>query len=242
MLSLTVKTRKIYGKKVKQLRAQGLIPAVLYGPKIKPMALEVDRKEFARFYKEAGESSIIKLTVNSRQGELRATKNRIGEEEHLALIKRADRNPLSGGFLHVDFFQPLLSERVAAAVPLVFEGEPPAVKELGGTLVKNILELEVKALPQDLPKEIKVDVSGLKAFEDEILVKDLIVAKKVEISRAPHDVVAVIMAPEKVEEELESPIEEEVEKVERAAGADKEAETEQARPDEKAKKEEKREQ
>lgn len=98
---------------------------------------------------------------------------------------------------------------------MVFDGESSAVKELGGTLVKNIHELMIKALPQDLPKEIRVNVSSLKTFEDVILIKDLEVNEKIEILKDSKDVVVSVSPPEKVEEELKKPIEEKVEEIEK---------------------------
>ncbi|RLI18237.1 50S ribosomal protein L25, partial [Candidatus Bathyarchaeota archaeon] len=108
------------------------------------------------------------------------------------------------------------------------------VKELGGTLVKNISEIEIKALPQDLPHEIEVNVEGLKTFDDAILVKDLNVSEGVEILKEPQDVVAFVAEPEKVEEELEKPIEEKVEEVAKVEEKEKEeAEEEKEEKEEK---------
>jgi len=178
------------------------LPAVLYGPKIKTaQPLELDEKDFEKVYQEAGESSLISL--------------KIGKENFQVLIHQSQKDPLSGTFLHIDFYQPILTEKTEVKVPLLFEGMAPAVKELGGTLVKNISEIEVEALPQDLPHEIKVDLSILKAFEDYILVKDLSVGDKVKILRTPEEIIAQVLPPEKVEEELEKPIEEKVKEVEK---------------------------
>jgi large subunit ribosomal protein L25 len=100
-------------------------------------------------------------------------------------------------------------------VPLVFEGEPPAVKELGGTLVKNILEVDVKALPEKLPHEIKVNVEKLKTFEDAVLIKDLEVPQGVEILKDPEETVALVTPIQDIEGDLEKPIEGDVESVEK---------------------------
>ena len=183
-------------------RKQGFVPAVLYGPEVKNISLEINAKEFEKLYNEAGESSLINVVVSKK--------------EYPVLIYGTDLDPLTNSFIHVDFYQPILTEEVEASVEIIFEGESPAVKELGGTLVKEIQEIEVKALPQNLPHEIKVDISNLKTFEDEILVKDLALPANVSVSKNPEDIVAMVAAPEKVEEELEKPIEEDVEKVESA--------------------------
>ncbi len=202
MLTLEAKIREKTGKEVKSLRKKGILPAVLYGPKIKNLNIELDLEEFENIFKEAGESSLISLEVN--------------KDKFLVLIHETKKDPLTEKIIHADFYQPILTEEIEAAVPILFEGEAPAVKELNGTLVKEIQEVEVKALPQNLPREIKVNVDGLKTFEDEILIKDLKLPEGVKIQKGPNEIVAIVTPPEKVEEELEKPIEEKVEEVEGA--------------------------
>jgi len=201
MLSLSAKIRKEVGKKVKALRKKGVLPGVLYGPKIKTaQPLELDEKEFEKVYQEAGESSLISLEV--------------AEKKYPVLIHEVDRDPLAGKPIHIDFYQPRLDEEVEVTIPIIFEGFSPAVKDLGGTLVKNIQEVEVKALPQNLLHEIKVNVEKLKTFEDNILIKDLILPREVKIIRDLEEIVAQVSPQAKVEEELARPIEEKVEEVE----------------------------
>ena len=212
MLALSVKNRESRGKKVKNLREKGVLPAVLYGPKIKTQPIEVDLKEFEKVYKEAGESSLVSL--------------RLDKKEIPVLIHEVQKDPISGNPSHIDFYHPILTEEVEATVPLIFEGEAPAIKELGGTLVKEIQEIGVRALPQDLPHEIKVNVETFKNFEDEILVKDLKIPEGVKILKEPDEIVAKVLPPEKVEEELEKPIEEKVEEVEKVEEEKKEIEEE----------------
>lgn len=201
MLNLTAKIRKDTGKKVKSLRDKGVLPGVLYGPKVENTILEIDLKEFEKVYDEAGESSLFSLKLDKK--------------EYLVLIHAVELDPMTQTPIHVDFYQPKLDEEITADIPLVFEGEAPAAKNLGGTLIKNIHELEVKALPQDLPHEIKVSIDKLETFEDSVLVKDLVVGDKVKIVKKPEEIVALVSPPTKVEEELEKPVEEKVEEVER---------------------------
>jgi large subunit ribosomal protein L25 len=201
-LKISAKIRKEKGKKLKSLRKRGILPAVLYGPKIKNLNLEIEAKEFERTLEKAGESSLISLELKGEK---------LKDKEFLVLIHDVQRDPLTQKPIHVDFYQPLLKEKIESKVPIIFEGEAPAVKEFGGTLVKNISEIEVRATPQNLPKEIKVDISNLKTFEDAILVSDLKLPKGVEIKRAKDEVIARVLPPEKMEEEVKEKVEEKVE-------------------------------
>jgi len=211
MLSLSAKIREKTRKKVGDLRKKGILPSVLYGPKIKSQSIETDLKEFKKVYEKAGESSLISLQVGVSSDQKSGKEN---GKEFLVLIHETQQDSISGEITHVDFYQPILTEEVEVAVPILFEGEAPAVKELGGTLVKEIQEIEVKALPQNLPHEIKISVESLKTFEDEILIKDLELSEGVKISKEPDEIVAKVVPPERVEEELEKPIEEKVGEVE----------------------------
>lgn len=199
MLKIEARKREIIGKKVKTLIKQGILPAVLYGPQVKNLPLELNTKEFYKIYKEAGESSLISLQVENKSFPV--------------LIHDVTRDPVSDNPIHVDFYQPILTKEVEATVPLVFGGESKAVRDLGGTLVKEIQEIEVRALPQNLPHEIKIDISKLETFEDEILIKDLQIPQNVKIKKDINDIVALVIPPEKIEEELKKPIEEKVEEV-----------------------------
>jgi large subunit ribosomal protein L25 len=209
MISLSAKIRKETGREVMALLNAGKIPAVVYGPGEKNASIEVDAQEFKKVLHEAGESSLVELNV---EGE---------KEKRLVLIHEIQRNTVEDTFIHVDFFQADLKEETEAEVPLIFEGESSAVKDLGGTLVKNMSEVEVKALPQNLPHEIKVSIESLKTFEDRILIKDLILPKDVKITANPEEIVASVLAQENVEEELTTPIEEKVEDVEKVEKDDK---------------------
>lgn len=224
MLSLSAEIRKEIGKNTKPLRTEGKLPAVLYGPKIKNISLELDYKSFEKIYKEAGESSLISLKVK-------------GEKKiYQVLIHDIQEDPLTGDFLHVDLYQPSLEKKIEAKVLLVFEGEAEAVKNLEGTLIKNITEVEVKALPQDLPHEIRVNIERLKTFEDHIKISDLEIPQGVEILKDTEEIVASVVPPTKVEEELEKPIEEKVEEVEKVEEEKKEKEEKEEKEEEKEEK------
>ena len=201
MFNLLAKIRQSLGKKTNDLREQGLLPAVLYGHNKKTQSVEIDYKEFERLYKQAGESSLVSIEIEGKKIPV--------------MIYEVQKDPISGKFLHADFYQVNLAEKIEATIPLVFEGESPAVKDLGGTLVKILHEIDVKAKPEDLPKEIRVDISVLKTFEDSLEVKHLKVSVGVEILRNPEDIIAEVKPVEKIEEELAKPAEENVEGVEK---------------------------
>jgi large subunit ribosomal protein L25 len=201
MLTIDAKIRELKGRKTEELRREGMIPAVLYGPGVENKDLTVTGKEFANLFRQAGKSSLVGLRVENEA------------KNFMVLINDLSVDPVSGKTIHIDFYQPDLKKEIEADVPLVFVGESPAVKDLGGTLIKNFDEITVKALPADLPREIKVDISVLKTFDDAIAVKDLTVAGKVELLKNPEEIVALAAAAQKIEEELEKPIEEDVDSV-----------------------------
>ena len=211
MTLLSVKKRDDK-KNVKQIRESGRIPAVIYGHKTENTLLDIDYKEFAGVLNEAGESSLVELNI---EGE---------KEKRPVLIQEAQKDPVSDKFIHVDFFQPSLTEEVEVEVPVVIEGVSLAVKELGGTLVKNISEISVKALPQNLPQEIKVSIEALNTFDDHILVKDLVLPENVKVLLSPEEIVVSVAEPAKVEEDLAEEIKEDVEGVEKVEKEKKEGE------------------
>jgi len=222
MLSLKAKIRKETGKQVEKLRKKGQIPAVLYGPKIENLSLEIGLKEFTKAFQEVGESSLVKLEV--------------GDKNFLVLVHALEIDALSQKPIHIDFYQPKLDEEITVSVPIVFEGESPAVKGLGGTLVKNIHQVEVRAFPQNLPHEIKVNVGKLEKFGDNILIKDLVLPEGVKVLKGPEDIIVLAAEPQKVEEELAKPIEEKVEEVGKVE--EKKPVAEEAAPAEETKKKE----
>ena len=212
MIKLSAQARKDFGRKTKSTRQADKIPAVVYGPGVKNASIVIDYKDFQKTFKQAGESSLVELDID-------------GEKvKRPVLINEIQKDPVSDKFIHVDFFQASLKEEVEATVALVFFGVAPAEKDLGGTLVKNITEVEVKALPQNLPHEIKVSIEGLKTFGDHILIKDLILPENVKVLKKPDEIIASVAEQQKVEEELEKPIEENVENVEKIEKEKKEKE------------------
>lgn len=198
-LELKAQMREDVGKKLKSLRKQGIIPAVVYGSGHKPISIQIDYKEFEKVFEKAGESTIIKLKVNLPADKAGSPKLKVDDKN--VLIYDIAKDPVSDKFIHVDFYQVRMDKAIKAEVPLVFAGEAPAVKTLEGVLIKNITEVEVEALPKDLPREINVDISVLDSFDKHIRVKDLILPPGVKLHLDPEEVIVSVLPP-RAEEEI----------------------------------------
>ncbi len=189
MLKLTAKPRTVFGKKIKPLRQTGQVPAIVYGDKKEATPVLLDLPEFKKVLALAGESTIISLELNGQGREV--------------LIHDIQIDPLSGKPIHIDFYIIRQDKELEVAVSLVFEGVSLAVKDLGGSLVKVLHELEIRALPKNLPHDIKVDISTLKTMDDQILIKDLLLPAGVKSVLEANEVVAAITeAGEEVIEEV----------------------------------------
>ncbi|MAG44807.1 50S ribosomal protein L25 [bacterium] len=227
MLKLKAKIRKITGKAVKQIRKEELIPAIFYGFKVKNQNLELKYREFINIYKQAGESTLIELIID-------------GKKPEPVLVHAVQTHPVSDKILHIDFLKVNLKKLIKTNVSLEFIGEALAVKDLGGILVRSITELEVQALPLDLPSQVRVDISSLKTFDDSIKISDLKVSKKIEIL-TDKDIVVATVSPPRTQEELEKleekPEQEIPEQAKEEAEEGEEAEKEDAKEPEEEKKE-----
>jgi len=197
---LKAKTRQETGRQVKQLREQGLIPAVTYGNGIKSQNLVVEYNPFASVFKKAGASSLVDLIID-------------GGAPIKVLVYEVTQDPLSDRWAHIDFYQVKMTEKLRAKIPLKFVGEAPAVKELGGIFVKGFDEVEVECLPGDLVTTIEVDLSSLKTFADTLHLKDLKLPSGIELVLKTNEVLAKVAAP-RSEEELKALEEKPEEKVE----------------------------
>lgn len=179
-MELKVQTRNIFGKKVKALRQQGLIPAELYGHGIKNLHLSLPAKEFKNVLKEAGESTVINLLTEDNK-------------TLPVMIHDVKTDSLSGEILNVDFYQIKMSERIRVHTPIEFIGEAPAIKTKGGILVKTLKEIEVEALPNDLPRKIEANLIQLDEINKSISVKDLKISDRVKIFVSPETIVATVI-------------------------------------------------
>lgn len=194
-MELTAQKREIMGKAVKTLRSGGFIPAELYGKEFENIHLSIFEKDFHKIFGEAGESTIINLAVNG--------------EKIPVLINDVFTDPLSNKISHIDFYRVRMDEKTEVSVPFEFVGEAQAVKEKKGILIKAMHELEVRALPADLPHNIKIDVSGLAETGETIHVKDIKPIKGVEIlAELEAVIVTVTEIVEEVVEEKPASVEE----------------------------------
>lgn len=184
---LKVTDRKITGRKVKTLRAEGLLPANLFGKDIKSKSITVDRKGFQDVFKKVGETGLVELQMDKGKATV--------------LVSNVQLHPVEDTVMHVDFRQVNLKEKIVASVPVEVVGESPAEKQGLGTMVQMINDLEIEALPADLPEKIDVNVGKLEEVDATILVKDLKVdTKKVTIVDDPEGIVVKI---EGIQEEKE---------------------------------------
>ncbi|HDP70215.1 MAG TPA: 50S ribosomal protein L25 [Actinobacteria bacterium] len=187
-VELNVKPREEVGKeKAKKLRGKGEIPAVMYGHKAKNQLFLINEGEFNYLGQHGGTGGIFKLTM---EGEKKAQN---------AIIKEIQKDPLSDRVLHVDFMKIAMDEAVTTVVSVVITGESPGVKA-GGVLQHGVWELNVKALPKDLPSNIEVNVSSMEVG-DLIKVKDLPLPEGVEVLNSPEELIVSVVPPSKIVEE-----------------------------------------
>ena len=189
--------REILGKKVKHLRHNGLIPAVVYGKKVAPVHISVGIKDLLKTIEVAGTSSLISLEIP--------------DGKHNVLVDAVQYDPRSSAPIHVDFREVIMTEKLQTEIPLTFIGEAAAVEQLQGTLITPVDAVEVECLPGDLVHAIEVDTSVLNTFEDQIKVSDLKVPAGIIILTDPDEVIAMVEEPRSEEElaELETPTAEE---------------------------------
>ena len=213
--TLEVAPRTTVGRHVSGLRRQGLVPGIIYGHSVKPLTVEIPGKDFAKMFHRTGRSHLLQLRV---------------EGERVArpvLIKELQINPRTAEPVHVDFFQVNLLEKLTVQVPVVLVGEAPATKFDAGELLHLIHQLEVSCLPDAIPGEIDIDVSGLAEIDDAVRISEVQLPEGVELAAAldPDEVIAKIAAP-RVQEEEAAPEEEEGAEV--AAEGEPQAESESA--------------
>lgn len=184
------------GKKLKDLRSEGLVPGVVYGQGKEPTLIQVDEPVLAKTFSQAGTNQLIELAIDKDK-----TVN--------VLFHEIQRDPMTQRIRHFDFYTVRMDEKIKTEVPIHFLGEAPAVHKLSAILVKNLETIEVEALPVNLPENIEVDLSGFEEIGDAVHVRDLAVPNGVEFITDPETLI-VKTDPPRSEEEL-AELEEEVE-------------------------------
>ncbi len=190
MQEILVKTREKVGKGLNVLRRDGALPAVLYGEDIPSTPVSISRKDFEKALARAGETSLIAVKLDHGK-------------TYNVLIHDVARDPLTLKPIHADFYAVNMDKPIEAKIPLNFVGESPAVKNESGILVKVLHELEIKALPKDLPHAIEVDLAPLQKLDDKIHVRDIKLPPGVEV-KADSGEVVVLVEPPRAEAELEA--------------------------------------
>ena len=210
-IELNAEKREVLGSAVKRLRKDGYLPAVLYGKGQETLPLQVLTQDFSKIYKLAGESTLVYINI--------------GDQSYPTIIHDITRDALSDELLHADFYKVRLDEKIKAMIPVVFENESSAVKDLGGIFVRNVNEMEVEGLPQELPHEIKIDISELKNFGDQILLKNVKLSAGLKLIGSEDEIIATIQEPIS-EEELQKSLEQSTASVEDVEVIKKEKEEE----------------
>jgi large subunit ribosomal protein L25 len=209
-LELKAQTRSERDDKAKKVREAGFVPANVYGPGAPNKNIKIKEIDFKHIFDIAGESHLINLVID-------------GEPTVKVIVKDVQKDPTRDKVIHVDFYRVDMKKKITTEIPLNFIGEPKAVKELGGTLVKNMDSAEIRCLPGDLVDKIDVDLSGLNTFDDCIRMSDLKLPPGLELVGETNETVASVVEPAKEEEIIE-----EKEEVEEGAPAEeKEAEEEE---------------
>lgn len=183
---LKAKLRDIFARQAKKTKTDNEICAVVYGPHVKNRNLFINYNEFVQIFRQSGQSTLIDLTID-------------GEADTKVLIHDIAHDPVSGRYIHVDFYQLDMNKKLEVTIELKFVGESPAVKEKGGTLIKVTDTLEIECLPKDLVKEIDVDISTLTDIDQHIYAKDIKLPAGITLVTDPE---AVIISSEEVREEI----------------------------------------
>ena len=219
-IELKAEKRTIIGKRVKSLRREGIIPALLYGPKTQPLAIQCDGRELRQVLARAGGTNLISLRIDD------------AGKPKMALAREVQRDAMTNELYHVDFYQVVMTEKVTAEVNIILIGQPPAVQQKEFMLLQGADSVEIECLPGDLIHSIEVDLSKL-GIDDAIYVKDLQVPDNITILTEDEELVAKVQylyIPE--EEEVEEEVEVAPEEVEVIAKGREEVEEEEAPPEE----------
>ena len=182
-LNLSVNKREVTGKKVSDLRSNGLTPIHMYGPEIESSPLQCDSKILDRVITDAGTNIPVTVNVDG------------GEQDNLCFIREVQYHPVTNKVLHVDFMKVQVGKPVRAQVPISVIGTSPAVRTMGGTLLQPLLTLTVEALPLEIPEVIILQAELLVDFETNFYVNDIEVDEGVNVINEASEMVASVVAP-----------------------------------------------
>lgn len=191
MITLNIQTRDT-SENLEGLRKNGKMPAVFYGKKTESTPITIVLKDFIKVWRQAGESEVVSLKGDKTNVDV--------------LIHSVDFDPVSDEPIHADFYVFEKGKKLEVDIPLEFVGTAPAVKDLGGNLVKVLHEIKVSAEPQNLPKVINVDITSLSTFDSQILASDIVLPAGVTLVELPHEVVASVAEPKADEPEESTPV------------------------------------
>lgn len=196
-IELSVKPRQVLGKKVADLRRQGVTPANVYGRNLESRAVQVETAVLTHLLRSGGRNVIIDLRIEDE------------DSPRPVMLRGVQRHPVTSRLLHADFYQVSLTQKMRAEVRLVVVGEAPAVAEFGGILLQSLDSIMVEALPGDIPAHVEIDVSMLEQIGAGVHVRELpIDPTKVYVMTDGEQVVAKVAAPRVVAAEEEVPAEE----------------------------------
>jgi large subunit ribosomal protein L25 len=188
---LTATKRTVTGKQVGQLRRAGHLPAVVYGPTIQPVAIQINAREAARVFRRVHGAQLIDLDVEGTT--------------HKVLVHDLQRNSLRGDYVHADFYAVDMTRPIRVRLPIRLTGSSFAVTGLSGVLVRGLTEIEVECLPADLITDVSTDISVLKEIGQAVLIKDLVLPATIKVLSDLHDLVARVTYQAK-EEDLSTPV------------------------------------
>jgi large subunit ribosomal protein L25 len=176
--NLEAQSRAVIGKKVGQLRTQGLVPVVIYGARVQPITLQVPYRSLEVALRHAGGTHLINVNFDGKTQSV--------------ITREVQRDILRGTIMHVDFLAVDASTRIRADVPIHLIGESSAVNNRIGQLLQQTQALSIEAVPADLIDTVQVDISGLTAIGDAIHVRDLNINPNIIVINDPDDLVVRI--------------------------------------------------
>ncbi len=185
--TLSLSQRTVTGKKVKQLRKDGILPVHMYGTGIESQSLQGAASDLRRLLPQVGTNIPVSVQVDS------------SDDENICFVREVQRHPVTEDLLHIDFIRVDVTQTISAEVPITLTGSAPATQQ-GGTLLQPLTSLLVEALPMNIPASIEADVSGLDDFEKSIVVSDIPIGENVTVL-TPSDEFVARVSPPRVETE-----------------------------------------